>query len=164
MPLHVRSFEEQDHRSSPGLHQPPAIQYACLPFRERTGGSIEIMLITSRGTRRWVIPKGWPMKGRKPHASAAREAMEEAGLVGDVGKVPIGSYRYGKRLKSGEVVPCQVEVFPLEVKSQRKRWPEKGQRSLRWFDPAEAAEAVDEPELKEVIRKAKSLLTASDAA
>jgi len=141
------------------LYQPSAIQYACLPFRERTDGSIEIMLITSRSTRRWVIPKGWPMKGRKPHASAAREALEEAGLVGEVSKVPIGSYGYGKRLKSGEVVPCQVEVFPLKVKSQRKRWPEKGQRSLRWFNPAEAAEAVDEPELRDVIQRAKSLLS-----
>jgi 8-oxo-dGTP pyrophosphatase MutT (NUDIX family) len=141
------------------LYQPSAIQYACLPFRERADGSIEIMLITSRGTRRWVIPKGWPMKGRKPHASAAREALEEAGLVGEVGKVPIGSYGYGKRLKSGEVVPCQVEVFPLKVKSQRKRWPEKGQRSLRWFNTAEAAEAVDEPELRDVIQRAKLLLS-----
>jgi len=141
------------------LYQLSAIQYACLPFRKRADGSIEILLITSRGTRRWVIPKGWPMKGRKPHASAAREALEEAGLIGEVGKVPIGSYGYGKRLKSGEVVPCQVEVFPLKVKSQRKRWPEKGQRSLRWFNLAEAAEAVDEPELRDVIQRAKSLLS-----
>jgi 8-oxo-dGTP pyrophosphatase MutT (NUDIX family) len=141
------------------LQPPPVIQYACLPFRERGDGSIEVMLITSRGTRRWVIPKGWPMKGRKPHVSAAREALEEAGLVGEVGKAPIGSYRYSKRLKSGEVVPCQVEVFPLEVKSQRKRWPEKGQRSLRWFHPAEAAAAVGEPELKDIIRRAQSLVT-----
>lgn len=89
------------------------------------------MLITSRGTRRRVIPKGRPMKGRKPHASAAREALVEAGLVGEVSKVPVGPYRYGKRLKSGEVVPCQLAVFPLEVKSQRKRWLEKGQHSLR---------------------------------
>ncbi len=62
--------------------QSPAIQYACLPFRERDDGSIEVMFITSRGTRRRVIPKGWPLKGRKPLASAAREALEEAGPVG----------------------------------------------------------------------------------
>ena len=146
------------------MYQLSAIQYACLPFRKRADGSIEILLITSRGTRRWVIPKGWPMKGRKPHASAAREALEEAGLIGEVGKVPIGSYGYGKRLKSGEVVPCQVEVFPLKVKSQRKRWPEKGQRSLRWFNLAEAAEAVDEPELRDVIQRARSLLSSVDTA
>jgi 8-oxo-dGTP pyrophosphatase MutT (NUDIX family) len=127
----ARFFEGAYRRSLPGLLQSPAIQYACLPFRERGGGSIEVMLITSRGTRRWVIPKGWPMKGRKPLASAAREALDEAGPVGEVSKVPIGPYRYGKRLKSGEVVPCQAAVFPLEVKSQRKRWPEKGQHSLR---------------------------------
>jgi len=141
------------------LLQPSITQYACLPFREHADGSIEVMLITSRGTRRWVIPKGWPMKGRKPHASAAREALEEAGLVGEVGKAPIGSYCYGKRLKSSEVIPCQVKVFALEVKSQRKRWPEKGQRSLRWFNPVEAAAAVDETELKDILRRAQSLVT-----
>jgi hypothetical protein len=81
-----------------------------------------------------------------------------AGLVGEVGKVPIGSYRCGKRLKRGEMIACQVDVFPLEVKSQRKRWPEKGQHSLRWFDPAEAAAVVDETELKEIIRRAPALL------
>ncbi len=81
-------------------------------------------------------------------------------LLRSAKKVPIGSLRYGKRLKSGEVVPCQVEVFPLEVKSQRKRWLEKGQR-LTVVDPAEAA---DEPERKHVIRRAESLLTTSGTA
>src|SRR5437868_11388014 len=101
-------------------------QVAALPFRHQDGRA-EVLLVTSRETRRWVIPKGWPMKGRKPHASAAREALEEAGLIGKVGKTPIGTYRYDKRLKGGEATPCAVEVFPLEVKSQRKHWPEQKQ-------------------------------------
>src|SRR5215208_6047832 len=122
----------------------PRIQYAALPYRQCADGTLEIMLVTSRETRRWVIPKGWPVKARKPHASAAREALEEAGLVGEVGTQPIGSYRYDKRLKSGTVVPCRVDVFPLEVRSQRKRWLEKGQRETRWFSLQEAAQAVNE--------------------
>jgi 8-oxo-dGTP pyrophosphatase MutT (NUDIX family) len=135
----------------------PRLQYAALPYRQRGDGSLEVMLVTSRETRRWVIPKGWPMKGRKPHASAAREALEEAGLIGKVGKKPIGTYRYDKRLKGGEATPCAVEVFPLEVKSQRKRWPEQKERSVRWFARDEAAEAVQESELRAIIRSLEAL-------
>ena len=129
------------------------VQYACLPYRVKAGGQVEFMLVTSRETKRWVIPKGWPMKGKKPHAGAAREALEEAGLVGQVGRAPVGSYDYQKRLKGGAAVPVRVDVFPLAVKSQRKNWPEKGQRTLRWFNAEEAAEAVDEPELRDLIRE-----------
>jgi 8-oxo-dGTP pyrophosphatase MutT (NUDIX family) len=137
------------------------LQYACLPYRVKAGNQVEFMLVTSRETKRWVIPKGWPMKGKKPHAGAAREALEEAGLVGQVGREPIGSYDYQKRLKGGAAVPCRVEVFPLAVKSQRKSWPEKGQRTLRWFSTEEAAEAVDEPELRDLIRQFGERLTAT---
>ena len=129
----------------------PRVQYAALPYRRSADGALEIMLVTSRATRRWVIPKGWPMKGRKPHDAAAREAFEEAGVIGDVGRRSIGSYRYDKRLKGGDVVPCRVEVFPLDVKVQRKRWPEKGQRETQWFSPRRAAEAVDEAGLSGMI-------------
>jgi 8-oxo-dGTP pyrophosphatase MutT (NUDIX family) len=133
-------------------------QYAALPYRQRADGAVEVLLVTSRETERWVVPKGWPMKGRRPHASAAREALEEAGLVGRVDKEPIGSYRYDKRLKRGMVVPCMVEVFPLEVKAQKKKWPEKGQRTTRWLLPEDAAAAVDEAGLRETIRNLQSRL------
>jgi 8-oxo-dGTP pyrophosphatase MutT (NUDIX family) len=132
------------------------IQYAALPYRLRADGAVEILLVTSRETERWVIPKGWPMKGRQPHVSAAREALEEAGLVGRTDKEPIGSYRYNKRLKDGAEVPCTVEVFPMEVRLQKKKWPEKGQRTLRWFPPEEAAEAVDEAGLSQAIRNLRA--------
>ena len=92
------------------------------------------------------------MKGRAPHTSAAREAREEAGVVGDVGKRPIGSYSYEKRLEGGDVVVCKVDVFPLEVKRQQKRWPEKGKREVRWLSPREAAKKVQEPFLRAIIR------------
>ena len=91
------------------------------------------------------------MKGRKPHLAAAREAADEAGITGRVAKKPVGSYGYIKRLKNGAPLECRVQVFPLKVERQRKSWPERHERDLRWFTVAEAAEAVDEPELRELI-------------
>jgi 8-oxo-dGTP pyrophosphatase MutT (NUDIX family) len=126
------------------------MQYAALPYR--VGEGLEILLITSRGTGRWVLPKGWPMRGRTAHSAAAREALEEAGVKGDVGRIAIGRYSYGKRLKNGAVLACTVEVYPLAVDRQLKRWPEQGQRSFSWFSPTEAAELVDEVELAALIQ------------
>src|SRR5208282_1505309 len=128
------------------------LQYAALPYRRGAHSRTQVMLVTSRETGRWIIPKGWPKKRKAPYASAAREALEEAGVVGEVGRDPIGSYSYKKRLKSGAVVACEVQVFPLEVKNQQKTWPEKGEREFHWFSPTEAAKAVQEPVLSDIIR------------
>ena len=128
------------------------IQYAALPFRRRADSRTQIMLVTSRDTGRWIIPKGWPKKRKTPYASAAREALEEAGVVGKVGKDPIGSYSYKKRLKNGAVVACDVQVFPLKVKRQQTSWPERGEREFHWFSPTGAAIAVHEPVLRTFIR------------
>ena len=127
----------------------PRTQYGALPWR--ADDEPEIMLLTSRDTRRWVIPKGWPMKGRKPNASAALEALQEGGLLGKIGKKPLGAYHYRKRLKNGAALWCRVEVFPLRVVRQRKNWREKEQRMTRWFPYSEAAAHVAEDELKELI-------------
>jgi 8-oxo-dGTP pyrophosphatase MutT (NUDIX family) len=127
------------------------VQYAALPYRLSDG--VEILLVTSRDTGRWVLPKGWPMKGKKPYASAAQEAVEEAGISGKIGKQAIGSYRYGKRLANGAVIACVVHVFPLPVKRQKKRWSEQGQRTAHWFAPAEAAAVVHEPDLAMLIEE-----------
>jgi 8-oxo-dGTP pyrophosphatase MutT (NUDIX family) len=129
------------------------VQYAALPFRRRSNFGTEVMLVTSRGTGRWIIPKGWPMTGKAPHAAAAREALEEAGVAGRISKEPIGSFSHKKVLKEGRVVVCEVQVFPLEVTRQRHNWPEKGKREVQWFSPAEAAKAVQEPVLGKIIRK-----------
>ena len=128
----------------------PRRHYAALPYR--ITDEVEVLLISSRETRRWILPKGWPMKGRKPHAAAAQEALEEAGVVGKIGKEPVGIYHYIKRMKNGSQQLCHVTVFPMNVARQRKVWPEMDQRVTRWFPLAEAADLVGEPELQEVIR------------
>lgn len=129
-------------------------QYAALPWRF-SGGAREVCLISSRETGRWVIPKGWPIKGLPPAQAAAREAYEEAGLGGVVSRKPIGEFGYGKRLENGKVQPTLVEVFAMEQMVQHTDWPEKGQRKVQWFSVPEAANAVEEPELKAIIRKLK---------
>jgi 8-oxo-dGTP pyrophosphatase MutT (NUDIX family) len=93
------------------------------------------------------------MKRKAPHVAAAREAFEEAGVVGEIGKEPIGSFSHKKLLKQGRVAVCEVQVFPLEVTRQRKTWPEKGKREVQWFSPSKAARTVQEPVLSKMIRQ-----------
>jgi len=126
-------------------------QYAALPYRLDAKGDPEILLITSRERKRWVIPKGNPIPSFMNYETAAREAFEEAGVEGGIAIESIGSFRYLKRRRSGLEVPALVTVYPLHVTRQAARWPERGQRELRWFAPADAAEAVEEPELKAII-------------
>jgi 8-oxo-dGTP pyrophosphatase MutT (NUDIX family) len=125
-------------------------QVAALPWRG-AGDRLEILLVSSRETRRWVIPKGWQMKGKSDPAAAAQEAYEEAGLDGRVAPEPFGHYPYLKRLKSGNARAVTVDVYPLEVTGEHAAWPEKGQRTLNWMPPIEAALAVQEPELRDLI-------------
>jgi len=118
-------------------------QFAALPLAVQ-GGEVMVMLVTSRETRRWVLPKGWAEPHLAPHELAAKEAYEEAGLVGQVDSKLAGSYRYYKRLRDGRSRPCKVGVFRLWVSRQLEDWPEREQRETRWFTPAQAAMAVDE--------------------
>jgi 8-oxo-dGTP pyrophosphatase MutT (NUDIX family) len=122
------------------------VQYAALPYVQ-LDGDIWVCLITSRQTKRWVIPKGWPKPPFEPFEQAAREAKEEAGLVGDISTDPIGSYMYRKRLHFLAVADCRVTVYPLLVRAQRGRWREQAERRLLWVLAAEAAGMVREPEL-----------------
>src|SRR5919107_6292336 len=129
----------------------PYQQFGALPFMWSSSGALKVMLVTTRGRKRWMIPKGWPIPGLEPHESAAREAFEEAGLVGSVDPKAIGSFRYSKRLGLGRQVRCTVEVFPLHVDHQRPHWLEKGERETRWLSTKKAASLVSEPELKKII-------------
>lgn len=127
------------------------LQYAALCYRV-SGGAPEVLLITSRDTGRWVIPKGWPIDGLSPAESAAREAFEEAGALGRVSEIALGLYGYPKQLDTGEMVHLMVAVFPLAVEACARDWPERGQRRLKWLSPRKAAAKVNEPELRALLR------------
>lgn len=148
----VRSGNTSAVAALAAARKPASAQYAALPWREAAEG-LEFLLITTRRTRRWIVPKGWPMDGRAPSAAAAREALEEAGVSGEVSEKPVGSYRYFKERKSGEIVPCKVDVFALKVKLQRKNWAEKDIRELRWCSLNEALACVGEPGLRQIIAR-----------
>lgn len=109
-------------------------------------------MITSRDTGRWVIPKGWPIKGLSPHESAAQEAWEEAGVEGKVHDRSLGRYSYTKRMEKADDVPCVVAVYPLKVRTLRDRFPEWAERRRKWMSPKKAAERVHEPELAYILR------------
>jgi len=125
-------------------------QYAALPYVQ-LDGDIRVCLITSRETKRWVIPKGWPKAPFAPHEQAAREAKEEAGLLGDVSVETIGSYCYRKRLQVLVEADCRVAVYPFLVRAQRGRWPEQAERQLAWVTVNEAAGMVLEPDLARLL-------------
>lgn len=128
------------------------VQYGALPFRFSPSGNLEFLVVTSRGRGRWIIPKGWPIKGLKPHESAAREAFEEAGVRGEVAAKSIGWFAYEKILddESG-TIPCEVRVFALKVKRQLKSWPEAGERELLWIDPNNMAALIEEDDLRRLM-------------
>ncbi|MGZ8307469.1 MAG: NUDIX hydrolase, partial [Allosphingosinicella sp.] len=116
-------------------------QYGVIPVRRTADGGVEVLLITSRDTRRWVVPRGNPIAGKSPAESAAQEAFEEAGIVGEVEPEAIGLYSYEKRRRPGIAVPAVVHLFPMRVLEEREDWPEKGQRERRWFAVEAAAAA-----------------------
>ncbi len=133
--------------------KPPAVQCAAIPWRRRGDGSIEVLIATSRGTGRWVLPKGWPHKNMTLSQSAAQEALEEVGAIGSVSRQPVGHYTYLKELDNGLGRRVRVAVFLLAFEDQLPNWPERGERKLAWVSPNEAADKVDEPELAEVLRR-----------
>ena len=141
-----------------GSRAPRRRQYAALPIRFDEQGRVQVLLLTSRGTRRWIIPKGWPMPKVSPAAAAAREAYEEAGLEGVIDSdTPIGSFLYSKGLDRGRRTEVEVDVFLLIVSRQLESWPEQAERGTRWCDPDEAAALVDEPGLAELLRRARDV-------
>ena len=126
-------------------------QVAAIPFRLGSDGELEVLLVTSRETRRFIVPKGWPMKGKSGRKAATIEAMEEAGVVGNALKTPAGTYFYWKRLSS-RFVRVKVVVYLLQVTEELANWRERGSRQRAWLSPAEAAILIDEPELSSLVR------------
>lgn len=127
-------------------------QCAAIPYRI-CNGDMQVMLLTSRGTGRWIVPKGWRKKKHSPAEMAALEAFEEGGVVGDVTPKPIGMYQYNKVLNSGAIKPLVVDVFGLCVRFECMDWPERHQRKRIWVAPEEAALMVAEPELADLLRR-----------
>ncbi|WP_179145399.1 NUDIX hydrolase [Rhizobium sp. RU36D] len=135
------------------LRRPSRQQYAALCYRLRKpDNDLEVLLLTSRDTGRWVIPKGWPMSGKDCYEVAEREAFEEAGVKGKVRKKPLGHFTYLKSLDGGLKIPCRVQVHAMEVRNEVKDFKEKGMRKSEWVTCEEAATRVNEPELKALIR------------
>lgn len=128
-----------------------ADQFGAVCYREKKG-KLDVLLITSRGTGRWIVPKGWPVKGQTEAGSATVEAFEEAGVEGRAEPICLGTYSYDKLVDNGKAVPLRVALFPLRVRKLRRKYPEADQRKRRWFSPKRAAEMVDEADLKTILR------------
>lgn len=128
----------------------PIRQVAAVPFRLTSSGEMQVMLITSRSTQRFVVPKGWTMKGKSGCEAAYVEALEEAGVSGRMVEDPAGRYRYWKRL-SRSFVLVDVTVYLLSVEDEHTNWDEDGARQRTWLSPPAAATLIDEPELASLI-------------
>ena len=150
-----KNVTQTSQSSRPKRGGQPIRQIAALPYRTEghlPDGPVQILLVTSRETRRWVIPKGNLGAGQAPHVAAALEAEEEAGVIGAACPTPLGSYRYRKRRRNGASLMLDVDVFPFAVTEELPVWKEQSERDRRWFGLAEAADAVEEDDLKQLIR------------
>ena len=116
-------------------------------------GRVQVLLITSRDTGRWVIPKGWPMTGLSSAAAAAREAWEEAGVEGKVQETVLGTFVYDKLSRTDPTLQCTVAVHLLKVLALKSRYPEAHQRRRGWFAASDSANLVAEPQLQELLRQ-----------
>ena len=144
-----------------GMAVPPVEQIrpqiAALCWRKKRG-QIEVLLITSRDTGRWVLPKGWPMDGRTAPEAAAIEAWEEAGVRGAMSEQAVGRFQYDKLHPSKPTQRCEVTVYPLRVARLEPKFPERNERRRKWFSARKAAKAVHEAELADLILKASAEL------
>ena len=135
----------------PMFKRPNRVQLAALCY-DVEGPEKKVLVITSRGTGRWILPKGWPIEGLDSAGAALREAWEEAGVrTGEPWAEPIGSYCYDKGLPEDWSVPVTTLVYPVHVLELAEDYPEADERERRWVTPLEAAKMVDEPQLKELL-------------
>lgn len=139
LPLNLSNVEKTQSRT----------QFAALCYRVRNE-EVQICLITSRQTKRWILPKGWPMHNQTPAQAAATEAWEEAGLTGRAYDICLGVYSYLKKRET-DVLPVLTLVYPVKVRNVHSDWPEAGERTRRWMTPAKAAKKVKEPALQQII-------------
>jgi 8-oxo-dGTP pyrophosphatase MutT (NUDIX family) len=128
----------------------PERQFGAIPYRGK-GDELEFLLVTSRRTGRWIFPKGGRVALLSPHASAAQEAYEEAGVEGKIASEPLGSYR-GRKVRPAGEVEIEIQMFPLAVEVELRDWPEKQERRRRWVSAEEACALLDEPDLAAFVR------------
>ncbi|MGI9390673.1 MAG: NUDIX hydrolase [Boseongicola sp.] len=127
-------------------------QFGALCWRKQSD-DVQVLLVTSRKSQRWILPKGWPVDGATPAEAALTEAWEEAGVVGKVKTTCLGIFSYSKELSDDSNLPCVVAVFPVNVSALKKNWPEKDYRKRKWYSLKKAATLVDEPELATILGK-----------
>jgi 8-oxo-dGTP pyrophosphatase MutT (NUDIX family) len=150
---HVTAFQVTQHpmRLAQSAKTEVRSQFGALPWRINDG-KVEVLLVTSRGTGRWILPKGWPMHGATPAEAAATEAFEEAGVVGAPSNLAVGFYSYHKLAEDGSGLPVVVAIFPLRVKRLLADWPDREERRRKWMSRKKAARELEEPELKKIVR------------
>lgn len=137
----------------PLVQRPDRVQVAAICY-QGTGADRKVLMITSRETKRWIVPKGWPIDGLDAKAAAAQEAWEEAGVkVANISPEPLGTYDYDKRMDGGGVVSCATQVYALEVDHLEDDFPEAAERTRKWVNPKQAAEMVDEPGLQDILKQ-----------
>lgn len=130
----------------------PLVQVAAIPMRRARNGTWQVLLVTTRETQRWVVPKGWPWVDVPNHEAAAREAWEEAGIKGCIQDRACGTFVYDKRRQDNELVPVRVLAYLMEVSEEMEDWPEREQRKRAWFDLDDAVDAVGDCDLKSLLR------------
>ncbi len=158
-PNSFRRVAENLRQATP---QPPHKQVAALCYRAGVNGP-EVLLITSRQTGRWIIPKGWPMARQSAHKTARMEAFEEAGVIGKAGKQPLGEFASHKGLDNGFKVKTMITVYPIKAERLNDEFPEKGERELVWLPLEEAAERCNEEGLRQLLlsEKVRTMLNES---
>lgn len=138
------------------FRRPARLQIAALCHRMREG-KVEVLLVTSKSTRRWILPKGWPILSRRAHRTAAIEAFEEAGVTGKVHKNPFASFSSYKGGEAGLKLRTEILVFLVDVESEAEEFPDSAERDVRWVSIKEAVRMTSEPGLIDVFRKLNHL-------
>jgi len=131
-----------------------AVQKQCgaLPYRVTLPGVTEVLLVTSRGTGRWIVPKGWPIPGLSDAESAAREAYEEAGVLGAIDEAPFGTFAHWKSAEDGsEPGLFHIDLYPLRVERELTLWPEAHQRRKVWVSIDQAVTMIEPGELRDLV-------------
>jgi len=145
----MQSLQAQEIELGDGGKTDLRTQFAALCYRIKDD-KVQVCIVTSRRSKRWIVPKGWPMQGQTPMDAAATEAFEEAGVRGKIYPRPIGVFSYYK-VRSEDELPCMAVVYPLKVKKVLKRWPEERERERKWVSRKKAAALLDDPELSNIV-------------